>query len=158
MKAYVNRGVVSLMTALVVLPQLSSASSSDGGTLTAGQSASSACPPPFHGGAIYFVGYDNYTSEGAYTPTKLTGGDTVTAVFDTHSTCSGSHVSSSLIVTGFTSDPGAGWLVSITCNGVGLGAGASYFWEGGVPEAIWEWTTGFGFANGTQYSCTIVHN
>lgn len=136
------------------------ASTSDTGTLTASQSTTSQCinPRTQQTGTHYIVGYDSFVSEGSYSPAVLTGGKTTVAVFDSHGTGGCPGVFPTLIVKGFTSDPGASWLVSITCNGVALGVGASYFWEPGVPEAIWEWSTIFGFVNGSQYNCTIVHN
>lgn len=151
---------IGLSVGSSIVPIDAVASSSDVGTLTASKTSTTTCVNPIThvSGTIYFVGYDSYTSEGSYSPVTLTGGKTVVAVFDTHGTGGCPGVFPTLIVKGFTSDPGASWLVSITCNGVALGAGASYFWEPGVPEAIWEWSTIFGFTNGSQYNCTIVHN
>lgn len=95
---------------------------------------------------------------GSYSPTVLTGGDTVTAVFDETSNC-GFTAGSWLEVSGFSADPGAAWLTSITCNGVQkLESIAGFSYTSGI--AFWDWSTTFGLSGklGSNVSCTIVHN
>jgi hypothetical protein len=65
---------------------------------------------------------------------------------------------SMLTVTGFTSDPGQGWLDSVTALGVirtGLGA-PGYIYNNG--SASWQWTAGpFGFTGSGTTVVTIIH-
>jgi hypothetical protein len=96
---------------------------------------------------------------GSYSPTGLTGGNTVSEVADV--TPSGACVAehSDLDVTGFSSNPGSSWLNSITCNGVkNLGSGATFVYSSG--DARWEWSQLFGLSSkvGSNVSCTIDHN
>lgn len=95
-------------------------------------------------------------SIGSYSPTGLTGGNTVAAATNIVS-CVGS-VGSALEVSGFTSNPGSSWLTSITCNGVELLASAATAYSFSDGWGIWDWSTGFNLVNGTKVSCTIVHN
>ena len=135
--------ILSLLTSEIVL-----ASSSDSGTLTPGVTNIGTCG--------HFVGYTG--SHGSYSPTGLTGGETVVALFDEDNTppCFPS-TTSELFVTGFTSNPGASWLISVTCNGVAK-SGSSATFGYGTGEATWQWSSHFGFTNNAQISCTIVHN
>ena len=144
-------------------PQLAAASNSDTGTLTAANGSTTTCSLPLGTGTIKPVGFSapTFGNFGGYTPTTLTGGKTVSGVFDLSRTGSGLCLtghSANLVITGFASDPGASWLVSITCNGVALGAGASYQWVPANSEGLWTWSSAFGFVAGSQYNCTIVHN
>jgi hypothetical protein len=148
--------VVVLLFSSQLLPQEALASSSDSGTLTPAQVGS---------GCYTYVGYYVLQGWGSYSPTGLTGPKTLTGLWDQIG-CSGAgspsaRPSSSLFVGGFTSSPGAGWLISITCNGVEhLASDALFFWGlvGPYNEATWTWPQLFGFGNGAQVSCTIVHN
>jgi hypothetical protein len=131
---------------------------SDIGTLTVGQGAVVGCPH-FEFNLIYgFIGTRSSGNFGSYSPSGLTGGKTVGAIYDVEpGTCEGSK--SALVVTGFSSNPGSTWLTSITCNGVeNLGSGASFSYAAG--GASWTWSQLFGLSseNGSNVSCTISHS
>jgi hypothetical protein len=149
----VVRPFVLMLISLISTPKLAVASTSDSGTLTVGRAGGHCSSMGLFADAGYGSG-----AFGSYSPTGLTGGDTVFGLLDQHSSCFGN--TSTLDVTGFSSDPGSGWLVSVSCNGVTNSASsANYVYSAG--EASWSWTTLFGFsslANGTNVSCTIVHN
>jgi hypothetical protein len=151
--ALVQRLLLPLLC-LIAASQTAQATSSDNGTLTVGQ-ASVACIPPLHG-TVTDDGYNPALTIGAYSPTGLTGGDTVGSIVDFHGGgCFGTF--SFLVVTGFSADPGSGWLSSITCNSVkNSQSSATYTYSSG--EARWQWSTTFGLTNGTQVGCTIVHS
>lgn len=96
---------------------------------------------------------------GSYSPTGLTGGETVDNIIDFNPYCGGG---SWVRISGFSANPGKNWLTSVTCGGVTETAGnaTSYFY-GSAGDAEWLWPTDFGFAfmfAGTSVSCTIVHN
>ena len=139
------------MLSLCVVPAAQAAT--DVGTLTKGSAYG--CP-------AYF-GYHAVGPVGSYSPTGLTGGKTVFSILDNlffGASCPGGVVAL-ITVTSFSSDPGSAWLTSVTCNGVTkTGASASFSYSGGA--ATWMWASSwFGFsslANGTNVSCTIVHN
>jgi hypothetical protein len=156
-----SRGLsLSLLLIVVTVTSRQANASSDSGTLTAGQ-LSSSCPPGIGTGILTYDGMGSEgSSYGSYNPYGLTGGDTVWSIFDIHkgtATCAGN--ASTLVVTGFSSNPGSSWLTSIKCNGVqNSGSTASYFYVSLSGNAVWQWSTLFGFANGSQYSCTIVHS
>lgn len=110
-------------------------------------------------GSLFFAdkGYNSGTF-GSYSPNGLTGGKTVTAVYDL--SC-GAVKSSHLVIAGFSTDPGQTWLTSVTCNGItnSSTSASSYGFSSG--SASWAWTSQFGFAsiaNGTNVSCSITHN
>jgi hypothetical protein len=151
--ALIRRLSLALLIGLVAASRFAIAAS-DNGTLTVGEEAIPC------GVTHWFVNGFISGSIGSYTPTGLTGGDTVSEVFDQFAFpgCVGSH--SALEVSGFSSDPGSSWLTSITCNAVkNNGSGVtSYTYSGG--HAVWIWSTLFGLLgkNGTNVSCTIVHN
>jgi hypothetical protein len=95
---------------------------------------------------------------GSYSPTGLTGGATVDEIADiTAGACVAAN--SILDITGFSSNPGGSWLISITCNGVkNLGSSATFAYSSG--DANWDWTSPFGLSGkvGSNVSCTIDHN
>lgn len=136
----------------LIASQLAMASSSDTGTLTVGVGSGGLCGPA----PLISSGYVPLLMKGAYSPTGLTGGKTVTGVID-YDGCS---TQAELDVSGFSSNPGSSWLTSITCNGVAkLASASSFTYSGG--QAIWQWPGNFGFAMlgiGANTSCTIVHN
>jgi hypothetical protein len=91
---------------------------------------------------------------GSLTPAALTGGYTVTAMTDYQvvSTYKG----------GFSiaaaSDPGSGWLISLTAGNVTLnGSAATYSYSSGT--ATWTWPAGsyFGFVGSGTVSVSIRH-
>lgn len=90
-------------------------------------------------------------SIGSITGGTLTGGKVIAALQETGSTAQ-------LVVSGFTSDPGSGWLASITANGVTEpGNTAAYSYLSG--DAQWDWGALWGFVNGNTYNgCQIVHS
>jgi hypothetical protein len=99
---------------------------------------------------------------GSYSPTGLTGGESVYAVFDQSGTrgpacpALGAYF---IISTG--SDVGSTWLTSVTCNGMTLnGSDAkTYEYNGGLAESWWIWPkTYFNLSAGGTYSCTVNHN
>jgi hypothetical protein len=100
------------------------------------------------------VGYDPGELGGTYSPTGLTGGETVAAILDNGGTnCFPESIQFS--VSGFTSNPGATWLTSITCNGIEeTGSTASFSYLSG---SAWVWNdVSFGFGLDTV-SCSIVY-
>ena len=102
----------SVLLGLSMMPMLANASSTDDGTLTAGSAVQSCFPS----GNFNLVGFIHGTL-GSYNPTGLTGGDTVWAIDDIDPvSCSAS--TSDFSASGFTSNPGSSWLVSVTCNSV----------------------------------------
>lgn len=148
-----NAQCAVIASCLLAMSQLATASSSDSATLTAGHE-SSGC-----GGAarIVITGFTS-GSFGSYSPTALTGGESVSGVTDSTSYGCSSVYRSLAVISGFSSNPGKSWLISITCNGVDLtGAGSANFsYLSG--QAYWNWTTPFGFTSGSVYSCTITHD
>jgi hypothetical protein len=102
-------------------------------------------------------GYSSGSHIGSYSPTGLTGGETVVWLVDTTATtCAPS--SAQLGVSGFTSNPGATWLTSITCNGIEkTGSTASFTYNGTTATWIWN-NASFGFVLDDTYSCSIVYN
>lgn len=113
-------------------------------------------------------GYGSGGPVGSYSPTGLTGGEIVQTILDADivsaDSCTDVEVithTSSLIVSGFSIDPGQTWVTSITCNGVEkTGASASSFsYSSGT--ATWHWPSDFSLISkpsGTNVSCTISHS
>lgn len=127
--------------------------SSDTGTLLVG----SISEPCAHGIQVYY----GYASDwiGSYSPTGLTGGKTVSVIYDFEQICPPTANLSRLSILGFSSNPGSTWLTSITCNGVtndGTTAGFSY--DSGQATWIWGQKFGLDTKGGSNVSCTIVHN
>jgi len=153
---YFTKGL-SLLFSLVGLVVASQATmaSSDSGTLTAG-TTTVPCPPNFLN-HITFTGFDG-GFYGSYSPTGLTGGNTITWVNDQNTFCQGGSGQSSLFVSGFSSNPGSTWLTSITCDGVTNSAASASVYQYVSGSAQWFWSRKFGLVNGSMYSCTIVHN
>jgi Zn-dependent metalloprotease len=105
--------------------------------------------------------YKGYKSgfEGSYSPTALTGGRTL-AEFDDIGACSGpcgTLTNGVVVVSGFSSDPGAGWLSSVTANGVTkLNSAAAYSYSSG--SATWSWGSVFGFSGSGSVITTENHH
>ena len=149
--------VVANMITLIMLPALALAAS-DTGTLQVGHQV------------VLILRVDvcisGYASPvGSYSPTGLTGGETVGAIYDVNTVnalCSNfvSGHDSYFHASGFSTDPGQTWLTSVTCNGIAkTGASATYSYSSGT--AIWAWSSDFSLrsiASGTNVSCTISHN
>lgn len=153
-QARVKKLAVFMMVVVSSASQFATASSSDSATLTVGV-ATARCAGA--GGDQVQSGFNSVLSIGSYSPTGLTGGKTVAAVVDTFEALCFSSSFSALNVSGFSSDPGASWLISITCNGVENTSG-TFSYSGG--EASWIFSTLFGFTgkSGSNVSCTIVHD
>lgn len=150
----IRRARSLMLAAFMIASQLATASSSDNGTLTIGVGGNgSMCGI---GLVLILSGYVPSISKGSYSPTTLTGGNTVAGVIDFNVCATGSE----LQVSGYSSNPGASWLSSITCNGVeNKESAASFSYTSGT--ATWQWSDNFGFAttgSGTEVSCTIVHS
>jgi hypothetical protein len=150
------RKLAFLAAWLVVAPV--AAAATDTGSLTPG----SAFECTYDGGLSFFkaVGFDKPAGFGTYSPTGLTGGESVAIVFDQNSDfgmCL--HPTYSLLeVSGFSVDPGQDWLTSITCNSVeNTGSGAASFnYSSGT--ATWTWTKLFSLVSNTSTTCNITHS
>jgi hypothetical protein len=109
-------------------------------------------------GTMTMIGFSS-ESFGAYEPVRLTGGKTVDAIEDIHVsaiTCGSS--SAVFHASGFSSDPGKDWLISITCDGSDhLGAIASYLYDEPSGRASWAWSSLFGLTRAARITCKIIH-
>jgi len=147
---------LSLMVTLAAVSQVAMASSDTGTLLVAQKLVRCNAGASFNS----FFGYSASLSFGSYSPTGLTGGNTVTAVYDeiVFPTCGGG-AGSSLAVSGFSSNPGSTWLTSITCNGVTNNESSKTFFSYSSGVASWFWGSQFGLQSksGSNVSCTIVH-
>lgn len=149
-----NRSRWLLICVLASASQVASAAS-DIGTLTKGSSNGGGCGASNHG---YIAGL-----MGSYSPTGLTGGKTLSGIYDHLDFVCPSQSWSSVVVTGFASNPGASWLTSVSCStGGGItGSGATYSYSAGT--ATWSFVGGthfnlVGVSNGTNVTCTVAHN
>jgi hypothetical protein len=148
-QTWMKRGFTLAAMMLGALP-LSGVAASDVGTLTVGSVS---------GGCGSANGYNPPTGLGSYSPVGLTGGTTVTALVEEWHTCFLPPLITYFTVSGFSSNPGASWLTSVTCNGVTKVPSASYTYNSG--SALWLWTNNpFWLVNksGQNVSCTVVHN
>lgn len=128
----------------------------DTGTLTVSRSLES-CSGGEHG---YLYGLDR-GAFGSYSPSSLTGGYTVHGLVDVVNvvgTCL--NTAATLVVAGFSHNPGSRWLISITCNGAERDQTnvLSYSYRNGL--ASWSWTDEFGLAKyfGLNVHCIVTHN
>ena len=143
---------VLLMFNAFSLASQTATAASDSGTLTGGS------------GGCGYSGYFSFWGMGSYSPTGLTGGTTLTGIYDyldPFGSCSlGPGAWSQMQVTGFSGNPGSGWLNSVTCNGVTkTGASSSFQYASGT--AMWMWGSIFNFitlTGGGTTGCTINHN
>jgi len=156
------RSTLASLLCVGTLSQPAHATSSDSGTLTVGEAYQS-CPAPLNSWTITYDGYSS-PAMGSYSPTGLTGGANVLAVFDLR-VLGGTigwppcvNNASFLLVSGFSSDPGVGWLSSVTCHGVQNTSGNAGYYSYSNGQAEWMWYQLFGLTNGAQTGCTIVHN
>lgn len=130
-------------------------------TLTVGSSALTTC------GSSKLVDSGYPWPSSAYSPSTLTGGNAVIAVYDV--TCGSPFnppflyaINSNLVIGGFSSDPGKSWLTSVSCNGVTetSASATGYGYNASTGRATWNWSTTFGLwwqAPGVNVSCSIVH-
>jgi titin len=93
----------------------------------------------------------NPPSLGSISPTTTTNGLTLSTFYQ-QELYSAKTYNTVLEVTGFTSDPGSGWLSSIGFGTALSGASATYSYSGG--QAGWLWTTSGACGSGTL---TLVH-
>lgn len=140
------------MSCFLLLVPIIAFATTDDGTITVGSSGTT---------GVCTYGYIS-AGHGAYSPTGLTGGETVVDLYDLYTgiTC-GTPTGSGLGINGFPSNPGQSWLTSVTCNGVTkTGATATYSYSSGSAGWSWSGTTTFGFIGkrGSQLGCAIVHN
>jgi len=137
----------------VVIAPVPIAGQSDTGALLVGLIS------PMCGRVIYLVSGYLAAGVGSYSPSGLTGGQTVDQVVDNSGACGGARFSL-VSISGFSTNPSIKWLVSATCNGVtNAGSGGSFSYNGsGI--ATWVWTQQFGFVSkrSTSVSCTLVHD
>ncbi len=101
-------------------------------------------------GAVIEIGYA--PGFGSLSPAVLGDGKTVVTLDDVTTT-----VTRQIQISGFSADPGIGYLYSLTGNGLTLlGASATYSYSGGL--AGWEWSIASGseFAVGQTYPIQIV--
>jgi hypothetical protein len=150
--------ILALPISFVVASQIAIASS-DSGTLTVGSDVLT-CGGGGLGKIQTLSGYSISLSFGSYSPTGLTGGRTVADVYDDIGALCDAATFSALTVSGFSSNPGSGWLSSITCNGVtnDESSARSYGYSGGAAGWVWGQLFGLLNKNGSNVSCTIVHN
>ena len=154
MKAGKHRGWLSFVCVsnLILLACQTANAASDSGTLTV---TSPGCG---------YVGYADEWNHSSYSPAGLSGSTVVAAVYDYIDEgwkCPlGPGTWSLLKISGFSSDPGAGWLNSVTCNGVTKHpTDAAYDYRNGI--ASWNWVSIFVFLSAISdgnTTCTIDHN
>ena len=151
MRHRIRSWLLGTTIALAFAPVLANAAT-DAGTVTTGVAYWGPCMPIPNYAYGYFSGV-----MGSYSPTGLTGGDTVYGVYDVQTFGGCSSNVSILIVSGFSSNPGSSWLTSITCNGVTNSASsASFVYSGGMGS--WHWSHLFGLSGKTSASCSITHS
>src|SRR5579859_2510165 len=96
--------VLSMLTAIAVVAEpISVLAASDNGTLTVGRIPFS-CGSPVQVGTL--AGYFNGVT-GSYSPTGLTGGETVSSVFDLNTPNISCQGISQVHISGFSSNPGS---------------------------------------------------
>jgi len=136
------------LSIVAMLPGAAGAAT-DNGTLDAGiHIIQNGCVP-----AQILVGYLPGLSAGSYSPTALTGGKTITALYDYN--CFNGMSWAQLQVSGFSSDPGLNWLTSVTCNGV-IRTPYSYTYRG--ANVSWRFSPLGLSATAGPVSCSITHN
>ena len=154
---------LTFMALCIISAQNAGASVSDTGNLVVGFLDYS-CVPFGGTGEIENFGYST-GSYGSYSPATLTGGPVVIGLYTEWSGAGGPSCPFSsipfvgwLYITGFTSNPGSDWLVSLTCNGTTVtGSNAGTFGYSQAGEAVWSWNVDItGGLEST--SCTITHN
>jgi hypothetical protein len=103
-------------------------------------------------GVTTYTGFDT-SLIGSMSPTKTADGLTYYAIFDLQ----GPDIAeANVVLSGFTSDPGQGWLGSVTALGVTkTAASATYSYSSG--EATWTWPTKFGFTGTGTTTVQITH-
>jgi len=155
--AWMRRWSFLALIAVAVAPLVASATVNDA-TLMIGRR-----PIVTMGITVALWGYNPGFVGGSYSPTGLGDGKTVAAVVEL--TTGDITNYSSISITGFTSDPGAGYLNVATCNGVTVEGGQAtrtYNIDSGTVTYRWMRPQSvFGFSSlpyGTNVSCSIDHN
>jgi len=95
-----------------------------------------------YGGYVAYIGYAEATPPcpaiGSLTPAILSTGQRVTTIEDVETwNASGNTV----VISGFSSDPGSSWLVSVTVSGTTLASSnASFSYSASTGAATWGWS------------------
>jgi YD repeat-containing protein len=93
---------------------------------------------------------------GSMSPATTTNGYTYQQFMDKFKASNGAYQNTLFSVSGFSADPGQGWLTSAGCNvTTQTGSTATYSYSAGM--ATWNWTTGKSFGQSGNVNCTIVH-
>jgi hypothetical protein len=151
---------ILLLTMFVIATQAANAVVSDSGTMTVGATLELCHGLPY----FETQGYETSPALGTYSPLGLTGGETVVVlmnnvVFPTPLGCPALGSSYAyFFATGFSSNPGSSWLISITCDGVTLPGSSATFDYGAGAAWIWNGSLFTLPGNGMQTSCIIQHN
>jgi hypothetical protein len=87
-----------------------------------------------------------------YSPPTLTGGKTVTTLVDL-----ANNGRSQLVVSGFSANPGQGWLASASYNGVTKAGSGAFSYTYSVGKAYWVWLSMFGFPSTGPVTVQIAH-
>lgn len=86
------------------------------------------------GSPVLASGYASSTAMGSYSPTGLTGGETLLSLIDSIGTVCPITISG-MAVSGFSSNPGQSWLSSVKCGGVTMtGSSAIFIYSGGIAS------------------------
>lgn len=105
------------------------------------------------------VGFQLSTHTGSMNPTSTSNGHPYQNFSDRTSPATGAYIGTHFAVSGFTSDPGAGWLVSAAAQSFTLyGSSATYSWNPTTGTADWTWVSGPNFSGSGTTTCTIVHH
>jgi subtilisin family serine protease len=110
-------------------------------------------------GQTAFVGFDLSLGGGSMSPATTSNGYTYQKFKDRYNVKTTSYIETVFEVSGFTSDPGSGWLVSAAAEGVTYvgSRAATYSYNSG--SARWSWNGPNAFSGWpTQTTCTIVHH
>jgi len=117
-------------------------------------------PDPWSIPTYWMTGFQRNTL-GAMNPTVTSNNKTYEFLTDLQYCANlpghGCYTTGSFSVSGSTSDPGKGWLKSISANGrTKTGASASYYYSNG--QSTWLWTDSFGFTGSGTTPVQISHN
>ena len=142
--------IVLFEVAVLTTASASAVSGTARGVLVVGQSDAS-CPIA---GTMTLSGFSS-GALGAYEPAGLNEGKAVDAIEDVIVSALNCGSSSAVFhVSGFLSDPGKSWLISIDCNGISrFGAKASNFYDDSTERANWAWSDPLGLKCGSCLSC-----
>jgi hypothetical protein len=99
-------------------------------------------------GGLTWIGYGPGTS---YSQTVLTGGPVIVAAGD-YNTGVGF-----VEVCGFQSDPGSGWLYSMTINGITKPGASAKYYPGSNGCSQWSWPSLFGVVSGGTAWTVLAH-